>query len=485
MNLPVKYRPKTFDELVGQVHVTRTLQNALKRNQVGHAYLFAGPRGVGKTTAARILAKGLNCEKGVTPEPCNACVACREINEGKSLDVVEIDGASNRGIDEIRELKERIAFAPVRGRRRVYIIDEVHMLTREAFNALLKTLEEPPYHVVFVLATTDPEKVPPTILSRTQRFDFRPLPEFLIQERLAAVARQEGIKVEEGALALIARQAEGSLRDALALLEQMVSFAASPEEGIMAEDVERFLGLIRDEFYRKLFAALVRRDAPQALRLLDEVLLKGHTLRDFVTGFYDAALRLLRVILDLEENGYREVARELSQEDALLFLRAGAEMEEALRLSARPRARIEYILARLALGPRTAEVRRLLRATGVTALSGPSPEEPQARPAPQTLEEVLAGRFPLHASLLGASATVREQGDRVTVVVRDAFTYDLLRRDLDALNAYLKETNGGKQITEVVLEKAADPLRGDPVMGKFMERFDLEVMDDAESAGSP
>ncbi|MBI2371934.1 MAG: DNA polymerase III subunit gamma/tau, partial [Deltaproteobacteria bacterium] len=204
-----RYRPQTFEEVVGQEHVTRTLQNAIRQGRLAHAYLFAGARGVGKTTVARILAKALNCEQGVTPTPCGACASCRGIAAGSSLDVQEIDGASNRGVDDVRELRENIKYLPSRGLRKVYIIDEVHMLTKEAFNALLKTLEEPPAHVTFVFATTEADKVPPTVLSRCQRFDFRRLPARLIIERLRAIAASEGVTITEGSLYLLARAAAG------------------------------------------------------------------------------------------------------------------------------------------------------------------------------------------------------------------------------------------------------------------------------------
>ncbi len=228
-----KYRPQTFDELIGQPHVTETLMRALKTKRLGQAYLFAGQRGVGKTSAARILAKSLNCEQGPTPTPCNRCANCTQITEGRSLDVLEIDGASNRGIDEIRALRDTVGFAPTTGAFRVYIIDEVHMLTLEAFNALLKTLEEPPAHVRFIFATTAPGKVPATILSRCQRFDFRRLEVPTLVAALTTVATKERLSIEEPALYAVARSAEGSLRDAEVILSNSPALPKEPSKRTM------------------------------------------------------------------------------------------------------------------------------------------------------------------------------------------------------------------------------------------------------------
>ncbi|MBM2838973.1 MAG: dnaX [Deltaproteobacteria bacterium] len=222
-----KWRPQVFEDVVGQEHVTRTLQNAIKTGRVAHAYLFTGARGVGKTSAARILAKALNCINGPTPVPCNTCEACREIAGGSSMDVFEIDGASNTGVDDIRELRENIKFPPIKCRYRIYIIDEVHMLSTNAFNALLKTLEEPPPHVIFVFATTDPQKIPVTILSRCQEFDFKRIPALLIQERLKGIAESEKIKITDRGLHIIAREADGGMRDAQSILDQVISFASA------------------------------------------------------------------------------------------------------------------------------------------------------------------------------------------------------------------------------------------------------------------
>ena len=221
-----RYRPQTFAELIGQEHVAQALSNAISTHRVGHAYLFTGARGVGKTSAARILAKALNCEQGPTPIPCNQCDICQSVSTGEDVDVLEIDGASNRGIDEIRQLRQNVNVRPSRARYKIYIIDEVHMLTREAFNALLKTLEEPPEHVKFIFCTTEPTKIPITILSRCQRFDFAGISTRSIQDRLQQIVATEGVEAEPEALEILARRAAGSMRDSQSLLEQLLAFAS-------------------------------------------------------------------------------------------------------------------------------------------------------------------------------------------------------------------------------------------------------------------
>src|SRR5882757_3704751 len=230
-----KYRPQTFEEMTGQEHVVKTIENALKLDRVAHAYLFSGPRGVGKTTAARLLARALNCEKGPTPHPCGVCRACTEIRDGVSTDVAEIDGASNNGVENVREIRENAKYLPSRDRHKIYIIDEVHMLSGAAFNALLKTLEEPPGHIKFLLATTDPQKLPATILSRVQRHNIQLVPLGKIVTRLREIAQAEGVQVADAALSLVARQAAGSMRDALSLLDQLFAAHAGAEEISEAE----------------------------------------------------------------------------------------------------------------------------------------------------------------------------------------------------------------------------------------------------------
>ena len=276
-----KYRPQIFDDVVGQSHVTTTLKNAISHNRVAHAYLFAGPRGVGKTTTARLLAKALNCEKGPTVTPCNSCASCKEISTGSGLDILEIDGASNRGIDEIRNLRDNVKFSPSKGKFKVYIIDEVHMLTPEAFNALLKTLEEPPAHVKFIFATTQAYKVPPTIISRCQRFDFRRMAVSDIIANLKKIVKTESLDVSEEAMLLIARYSDGAMRDAQVLLDQLISFT---REKIEAEDVTGMLGLVSDDILFELAGHIKNKDAPSALKMVDSFFNDGKDVFQVVLG---------------------------------------------------------------------------------------------------------------------------------------------------------------------------------------------------------
>ncbi len=294
-----KYRPQTFTEILGQEHVARTLSNAITEGRVSHAYLFTGPRGTGKTSTARILAKALNCAKGPTPEPCGECESCVAIAEGSSLDVFELDAASHSGVDETREILSGVPLATAGGRKKVYVIDEVHMLTTQSFNALLKTLEEPPDHVVFVLATTEAHKVLPTIVSRTQRFDFRRASSEVIEDHLADIAKRESIDIEPDALGVIARNAEGSFRDALAALEQL----ASLEERASVEDAERLLGQRDEDALFEMFDAIAGGDVGALFTTMHSVVAQGVDVRQMALGAMEHArsLLLLRTAPDADE----------------------------------------------------------------------------------------------------------------------------------------------------------------------------------------
>jgi len=318
-----KWRPQTFAELVGQEHVARTLQNALRQGRIAHAYLFTGTRGVGKTTTARILAKALNCEQGPVPEPCNQCVLCRDITLGNLLDVLEIDGASNRGIDEIRDLREKIRYAPTHSRYKVYIIDEVHMLTEHAFNALLKTLEEPPPEVVFIFATTEPQKVPMTILSRCQRFDFRKVASTEISRCLEKIAEQEHIHITSEALYRIARRAEGSLRDAQTLFDQVLAFCG-PE--VQVDDVGQLLGAAGEDQIFALLDGILAHDARLVLKLLHQCLHQGHDVRELCR----ALLELIRdvIVTKVAPHGHSLIDRLPMEQEGLQTLGSRTTIEE-------------------------------------------------------------------------------------------------------------------------------------------------------------
>ena len=312
-----KYRPQTFDDVAGQEPVATTLKNAIQLKKTGHAYLFTGPRGVGKTSMARIFAKALNCKDGPTIAPCGKCPACQEIESSRALDVLEIDGASNRGIDEIRALRDNVRFAPSSGKFKIYIIDEVHQITGDGFNALLKTLEEPPAYVKFIFATTAAQKVPATILSRCQRFDFRRIQTDRIVDVLKDVCKKEKIKAEEEALYVIAKAADGSLRDSQTILDQI---ASSGEDKITRADVIRSLGVLEEESLVSLTASLAKKDAKDALKALDGILADGKEPTLFVEKMIEHARNLLFVqvspeLLDLVDSTETYKKNLLSQKD--------------------------------------------------------------------------------------------------------------------------------------------------------------------------
>ena len=324
-----KWRPQTLAEVVGQEHVTQTLANALKTGRVAHAYLFCGPRGTGKTSTGRILAKAVNCLEGGKGEPCNACALCQAVTEGRAMDVMEIDAASNRGIDEIRELRERVRFAPNMARYKVYIIDEVHMLTDPAANALLKTLEEPPPHVMFVLATTEPHKVPPTILSRCQRFDFKRIPQAAIVSRLAGICEQEGISIETSSLNLIARSATGSMRDAENLLEQLVAYYGPQIE---LHQTQAMLGITGDTRAQELARHIVNRDIAAGLNTINSVTHDGLDLRQFNRELVEYLRRLLLIKAGAEQAIDPDYIEALSEMRILAERAAMTQLSKAVRL---------------------------------------------------------------------------------------------------------------------------------------------------------
>jgi DNA polymerase-3 subunit gamma/tau len=322
-----KWRPQVFDDVVGQGHITRTLQNAIASNRLAHAFLFSGPRGVGKTTTARILAKALNCIQGPTTVPCGKCDSCLETTAGTSVDVIEIDGASNRGIEHIRELREAVKYAPVVGKYKVYVIDEVHMLTNEAFNALLKTLEEPPPHVLFIFATTEPQKIPATIHSRCQRYGFKRIPLSEIVGRLRMIADAEGIKITDQGLSLIARAAEGSMRDSQSLLDQAVSYSGME---IQDDDLQATLGSVAQLTLLKFTAGLLSNDAAGLLKQVDELLEQGQDMRQFLASIVEHLRNLLVAKIATDPRQIMELPS--ADIDAIKQQAAGTESERLLLL---------------------------------------------------------------------------------------------------------------------------------------------------------
>ena len=349
-----EWRPNVFQEVVAQDHIVQTLQNAIRSDRVVQAYLFCGPRGTGKTTMARLLAKAFNCEQGPTPEPCGSCVFCTAIADNKSMDVLEIDGASNRGIDEIRQLREEVGFAATRGKRKVYIIDEVHMLTAEAFNALLKTLEEPPPHVVFVLATTEPHRMPETILSRCQRYNFRRISTEAIVGQLRKILDAEEIAFEDEALFLLSRKADGALRDAENLLDQAIAFTDGP---VSADAVRDLLGVIPADVFFDLTQAMLESDTATALRTVGIVLDGGGDAGEFTQGLLEHVRHLLvaRVsdgvagddLSEADQARYSETGARFNEEDLLRMLQAVSDLEANLGRVSNPRFWLELTVLKL------------------------------------------------------------------------------------------------------------------------------------------
>jgi len=352
----LKYRPKNLDEVIGQDHITTTLKNSILSGRLSQAYLFSGPKGVGKTSVARILAKSLNCQKGQTIHPCEVCPACKEISEGRSLDVLEIDGASNRGIDEVRQLRENVKFSPTRGKFKIYIIDEVHMLTQEAFNALLKTLEEPPAHVKFIFATTHPHKVIPTVLSRCQRFDFHRILVKDIIKQLEKIAKLENLDVESDVLFSIAKNVDGSLRDAISVLEQLISFSNGK---VTLNDLSSILGIIEEETLWQMTDRIIKKDLEGALRLLDLLIEQGKDINNFIERFieYFRNLMIIKVskdsnplFLDLSEDSYERLksqSQNITLEKILFCVNILLDTKEAMKRFELYRIPIEFTLAKL------------------------------------------------------------------------------------------------------------------------------------------
>jgi DNA polymerase-3 subunit gamma/tau len=362
-----KWRPQKFDDVVGQEHITTTLKNAIKNNRIAHAYLFTGPRGVGKTTTARILAKALNCLNPQDSEPCNECEMCNSIQTTQSLDIIEIDAASNRGIDEIRTLRDSVKYTPTKGKYKIYIIDEVHMLTKESFNAFLKTLEEPPAHTIFIFATTDIHKVPLTIISRCQRFDFRRIQLDTIKSLLSKIAEEEQIRIDDKTLTVIAKKADGALRDAESFFDQIVSFCGNDIEAI---DVAKMLNLIDDEIFFAISDAVLAKDFKAVFEVTKQIYDNGWNFIDFMDGLIEHFRNIMTVVLSKNANQveaaeiykvrYLGYTDKFSEGDILRLFNFLNKAQQELRYSQNQRLKIEISLSHLIGLEKTATISDLI-----------------------------------------------------------------------------------------------------------------------------
>ena len=512
-----RWRPERFADLVGQEHISRTLSRAVTSGQTSHAYLFTGPRGTGKTSTAKILARALNCAEGPTLTPCGVCDSCRSISDGSSMDVFEIDAASNRGIDEIRDLRESVKFAPTEGHYKIYIIDEVHMLTTEAFNALLKTLEEPPERVIFILATTEPHKVPATIQSRCQRYDFHRITVTEIRDRLLYVCKESDIAAEEDALDIIAAQADGGMRDALSILDQCMALA---EGTLTAERVQEALGLVGRAWIRRMAGEIAARDAAALIAQLSELLQSGRELKQVLAELAQYFRRLMIAGVggavsaaelcagDAEE--LRMDAAQFTQEEIMAILRRLNETMQELRTSPQPRIAVETLLIGLchtegtapsgeSTAPPTggADAARIARleaqveelaarlAAGGTPVSASASATASAAPSSRPRAAKADGAAPKPAPKKAASSAAKEAADgaprQLDMKIWQSFQTRLKERNRLAASLLSGAAYEGMTETHFFIRPSSDMAR-DYIKKRHRAVFD-EVM--TELAGRP
>jgi len=431
-----KWRPQGFDDLVGQEPIIRILQNSIAQKKIAHAYIFSGPRGVGKTSTARILAKALNCENGPTPSPCGTCASCTAVKDGTSIDVLEIDGASNNSVDDIRDLREGVKYTPLGGRYKIYIIDEAHMLSTSAFNALLKTLEEPPPHAIFVLATTAPRKIPATIFSRCQHLPFRRISAQKIKERVRHIASSEDIKISDSAIEMVARAADGSMRDSLTILDQVTAFSSE----IDADGVKDLLGIADIGMLAEASSAVIDGDREKIINVISELVDKGADLKSFAKDLVEFFRNLLIAkfvkkpedILELSEDEIKIVSRmlpKISPDLLTLMLSEMAKAELDVRSSFSPRLSLEMSLIRISFLSTLKPVQEAIdnidalirgQVSGVSGqMSGVREEKADARthelgPEPQNLKPKAAPPTPLDGSSLLAAIREKIDDPRIT-----------------------------------------------------------------------
>jgi DNA polymerase-3 subunit gamma/tau len=510
-----KYRPQSFSDVIGQETVVRTLQNAIKDSRIHHAYLFSGVRGVGKTTAARILAKALNCVKGPTAEPCNECTICREITEGIDMDVREIDAATYTGVDNIRELRDITQFQPARDRNRIFIIDEAHMLSTGAWNALLKLLEEPPPHVIFMFATTEINKVPQTIISRVQKEMLRKITLDELKERVRKIVDAEGIEADNGAIDIIARRGEGSVRDSLSLLDQVIAFGG---RSITAADVATVLGLSDSTFFARIAGLIAEGDHGGILEALDEASESGRDFkmlyRDLLSFFRNLLLvsgranESMLAVAPEDLTAIRAAAEQFSYSELLRIANLLLRDDETVNRAEHQRLAVEIALLKAATFPRLRAVEEALASGGsaVTQSRSRAVSEPKAAPAsapretPQPrdretasatasvesfIERVQKAR-PLIGGYLGAAKSRRRDGNKLLLTFNDSFTADQVRDARTTLEQLAAEVFGEPMSIDVKLDspeanapaaKASSPLRDDPVIQAFQKHLGADLVE--------
>jgi DNA polymerase-3 subunit gamma/tau len=492
-----KYRPQRFSDIIGQETVVRTLQNAIEQNRIHHAYLFSGVRGIGKTTVARILAKALNCAKGPATEPCNNCTICREITEGIDLDVREIDAATYTGVDSIRELRDVTQFQPAKNRFRIFIIDEAHMLSQGAWNALLKLIEEPPAHVIFMFATTEMQKVPATILSRVQKFTLRKITLEELVTRLRQISEAEKIEADDAALEIIARRGEGSVRDALSILDQIIAFSG---RSISAADVATVLGLSDTDFFARLLSLIGEGDHAGIIEALQEAAESG---RDFKLLYRDL-LNFVRNLLLLSAGAKPEmvtteelepVAKQFSYSELLRIANLLMRDDDTVNRAEHQRLAVEIAVLKAAMFPRLRAVEEVLGGSAVSQSRGSAAEKPNratAQPRDSDtatfLQRVQKAR-PLIGSYLANAKSSDKNGDRITFTFADSFYADAVSDARDVLESIAAEAFGGPVTIEVRTETAASAapaenasaIREDPVFKAFQKHLGGEVVDTRRS----
>jgi len=495
-----KYRPQRFSDLIGQPHVTQTMQNAIRLDKVYPALIFSGMKGVGKTSAARILAKALNCEKGPAEEPCNECSFCREITEDRSSDYLEIDGASNNGVNEVRSLRETVRYKPIKNRLRMVVIDEVHMLSTAAWNALLKTIEEPPEHTVFVMATTDFHKIPATIVSRCQHFEFKRIPLEIIQQVLLEICRKESVEISEYALFLVSRSAEGSLRDAKKILDQAIAISKGK---IRDEDVIEILGVVDEEIMLRLVQSILQPDRRALVIEIERLVEKGVDLRFFYSEFMKF-LRDLLVLRAVPEGANlcslnpeiipkaRETIDELAESQLLRYLNAVKESEQAIRFSENPRITLELLFLKMSHFSQIVPIEEALKGLSLV----PPHAEKKAEPPKNTVKtppddpdqhdlrgellRLVEAEKPRLASLL-AMADWRIKDDFLQVEVSaGANGRAMIVESESFLNSSLASLGGKKKLLKFVFKenqsaenqkKTMEKLRADKKIGSLTDKI--------------